>query len=71
MTNDPQAVNLGHLQVDQRHIRSMLAELRQTLSAIDRFRYDLDSALGLQHETQAVPHERVVIRDQNSNRSPG
>jgi hypothetical protein len=49
----------------------MLTELRQTFGAIGRFRHDLDTALGLQHEAQPVPHERVVIRDQNSNRLPG
>ena len=63
------AVQNRHGDVHHHHVRPMLLRQRHRLAAVGRLRHHLKARLALQQHAQAFAHDRVVVRQQDPNRS--
>jgi hypothetical protein len=62
-----QSVHLGHLQVHQRDVRAVHAELLNRLPSIRRFRNQIHVRLAAQQRCDSLPEHRVIVDCKNPN----
>ena len=61
------AVQLGHVQIENRHLRPQFPDERECRFAIAAFGHHLEVRLFLDYLPQSFADDGVIIRDQNVN----
>ena len=65
-----EAVQAGHLDVEQHQVGGMLPDRLHGLLSIGAGRHDVGVRLGLEQPDQALPSDRLIVRHHHSQRHP-